>query len=92
MCSGESLFQNAKGEPSCQCKDGWGRNKRKAWRRHVFGEEIQNAVTVKSRGECFKEFTKGFCSDNFLVKFLQNNVYGCINNPSGDSTVTIPHL
>ena len=92
MCSGESLFLNAKGEPTCQCKDGWGRNKRKARRSHVFGTKIQKAATVKSVGDCFLEFTKGFCSDDFLVKFIENNTFGCIYNPCGDSTVAIPHL
>ena len=69
------MFLNAKGEPSCQCADGWGRNKRKARRSHVFGTKIQKAATVKSVGDCFLEFTKGFCSDDFLVKFIENNTF-----------------
>merc|ERR1712106_105787 len=72
----EAIFLDAKGKPSCQCKDGWGRN--------------PSLQTIK--GRCFQEFTKGFCSGNFLLQFTEKDVLGCAENPCGNSTVTVPHF
>merc|ERR1719233_322863 len=93
--SGEAIFINAKGELSCQCKDGWGRNTRaQDDNPPVWGEQGVQRVprTLASKGACFQEFTQGFCADNFLTKFLETGVVGCINNPCGNNNLTLPHF
>ena len=84
---GEAIFLNVRGVPSCQCKDGWGWKKKKVSDNFVFGAKKQ----VKSGGQCYQEFTEGFFTRNFLVKSFESERSGCINNPCGDSTESVPH-
>jgi len=93
--SGEAIFVNAKGELSCQCKDGWSRNTRSGGDDHpVWGEQGDQRIprTLMSKGSCFQEFTQGFCADNFITKFQENGLMGCINNPCGNNKLTLPHF
>ena len=77
---GEAMFLNVRGEPSCQCKDGWGRKKGKSSNLLVFGAKRQS-TEVKSGGQCYQEFTKGFCTGNFLLKSLDAERIICLKNP-----------
>jgi len=94
MCdgAGEAIFINARGEPHCQCKAGWGRNNRRQHASSRILGKHRNIVTIKSGGECFQEFTKGFCEGNFITKFQEKGLFGCINNPCGNSSLSLPHF
>ena len=87
---GEAIFLNAKAEPTCQCRDGWGtqsiefKQEGPVWLRRKRG--------VFNNGErCYQEFTPGFCSDNRLVKIFDGR-QGCMNNPCGKNSESVPHL
>ena len=92
MFLGEAMFLNAKGAASCQCKDGWGRNSREGNTNQITWGQDDTKATVKSGGRCFQEFTKAFCKGNRLCKFMEKDIFGCMNNPCGNSTLSIPHL
>jgi len=94
MCngSGEAIFLNARGEPQCQCKAGWGRNSRRQQGSSRILGKGRKIVTIKSGGECFQEFTRGFCRHNFITKFQEKGLFGCINNPCGNSSLSLPHF
>ena len=91
---GEAIFLNAKGEPSCECKEGWGRKERKEEENMiVWGgkKNIMKIATVKSGGRCYQEYMLGFCSRNMIVKQFEANLFGCIINPCGDTNQQFPH-
>ena len=48
-CSGEEIFISAKGEVSCQCKDGWIRSTR--------SDNMPVSGTQMSHGDCFQDIT-----------------------------------
>ena len=58
--NGEAVFLNSRGEPTCQCLEGWGRQK-------MVDNEITavwkgtTEASVQSQGDCYQEFTRGFC-------------------------------
>ena len=93
--SGEAIFLNMRGEPSCQCKDGWGRKERDDDTENLifWGKQPESVhkTSVKSGGRCYQEFTQGFCSGNMIVKSIDDNFHGCINNPCGNIKENIPH-
>eukprot|EP00092_Neocalanus_flemingeri_P093031 GFUD01118193.1.p2 GENE.GFUD01118193.1~~GFUD01118193.1.p2 ORF type:complete len:170 (+),score=28.59 GFUD01118193.1:10-519(+) len=87
---GEAIFLNTHAEPSCQCKDGWGRNKKRERKDMVVWGRKKRDV-VRSGGRCYQEFTPGFCSENKIVKYYAGNIYGCINNVCGNRSESLPH-
>ena len=88
---GEAIFLNERGEPSCQCKDGWGRKERENLKKKlVWGDKSEENI-VDTGGRCYQELTTGFCSKNLLVKSFEENLFGCINNPCGNSEESILH-
>ena len=89
--SGEAMFLNERGEPSCQCRYGWGRKERTEEEKTMIFGGKRKKKTVKSGGRCYQELTRGFCTDNLIVKSFEENRLGCINNPCGKSTESVPH-
>ena len=92
---GEAIFLNAKGEPSCECQEGWGR--RGKWEEKVElvvwggNKDIVKKDRVKTGGRCYQEYTQGFCTGNMIVKEFEENLFGCINNPCEKSKHQLPH-
>ena len=84
---GEGIFLTTRGEPSCQCWEGWGRKGRRDEERMVVwgGGEVEKQ---RSGGRCYQEYTQGFCNNNMVIKFMEG-IFGCINNPCGENQ--LPH-
>ena len=89
---GEAIYLSLMGDPSCQCKDGWGRNERKNKKDEIiWGRRKRVPELIKSGGRCYQEFTPGFCSGNQIVKYFDDNLFGCIINQCGNTSESIPH-
>ena len=87
---GEAIFLNSKAEPTCQCRDGWGKRSKEFRKLGPFWSRRKRGV-FNDVGRCYQEFTPGFCSDNRLVKIFDGR-QGCINNPCGENSESVPHL
>ena len=76
---GEGIFANAKGEPSCECWDGWVRR------------ETQNSLNMMDNiNPCYQLFTTGFCQGNQIVA-VSFGTPVCIDNPCGHIFESFPH-
>ena len=80
---GEGVFGNAKGEPSCDCWDGWTRS--------GMNKEINESANASDEHDrCYQLFTTGFCEENQIVT-VSDNIPVCIDNPCGNSSEYLPH-
>ena len=76
---GEGIFANAKGEPSCECWDGWVRR------------ETKNSLNIADNiNPCYQLYTTGFCNGNQIVA-VSSGTPVCIDNPCGNFSESFPH-